>query len=544
MSAEEWIEQASRTLGPTKPTGDGHSRPAVVLVGAYNAAKTSLLRRLLADHEQPIPDWARVSAREETSQVGRVEVGGCTIVDTPGLEALSQWHGDDSRDALLEADAVALVTTSNLLATGPSRRKDGEDHLRPVDVLTGRMFAADGQPYPPGALAVFITRFDEAGPDPTDFPDQFADFRDRKLAELRALLQEHLPEGAAIPTVAAISPDPFGRKRNSDPDRAAYDRYREWDGMQAVEHWLSDVQQRAEELAVWRRVRRLTFALTDAQRQVAEALQVAQQAVASITSDLAQAEHRAARCLREQAAAEARLRAAIDTAVHAAPAPTEGSFSTELRRLLVRELTHWGQATAATLAELVEDTQAGLSVRAAPAAGAERAADELMRHLSAGSTGWQEAATRLQSGIRIVKSGLNAVTVSDADQPSVADPGGPKLPGLSPERVAQLGLLLTLAEAVLTSAEEEGVLQRAPEREAHRAQLLDQAEAVSHSMFASEEAPAGWRGMFAALQAASDEAARELAQARDKASRQVEVDEQRSQEIRELLAGRPAPPAA
>ncbi len=390
---------------------------------------------------------------------------------------------------------------------------------------------------------MFITRFDEAGPDPTDFPKQFADFRDRKLAELRALLQEHLPTGAPFPVIAAISPDPFGRTRNSDPDRTAYDRYRDWDGMRDVERWLTDVQERASELGAWRRVRRLTFALTDKQRQLIDALQIKKAALAGITSDLAQAEHRAARCLREQAAAEARLRAAIDTAVHAAPAPTQSNFSTELRQLLVRELKHWADGTAETLTSLMDETQAGLAAHALPAAGAERAADELMRHLDAGSPGWQEAATRLQSAIKIVKSGLDAVTVKDAEQPRVADPGGPNLPGLSTEKAAQLGLLLTLAEAMLTTAQDEGILQRAPEREAHRVQLHGQADAVAHSMFASETAPTGWQGMFATLQAASDDAVRKLAHARDKARRQVDKGQLALTEIRDLLADRPSPPA-
>jgi hypothetical protein len=190
---------------------------------------------------------------------------------------------------------------------------------------------------------------------------------------------------------------------------------------------------------------------------------------------------------------------------------------------------------------LIDETRADLAAHAVPAAGAERAADELMRHLDGGSPGWQEATTRLQSGIKIVRSGLDALTVKTG-QPSVAQAGGPRLPGLSPERTTQLGLLLNVAEAMLTTAQAEGVLQRAPRREAHRVRLLEQADAVARGMFASETSPGGWRSMFATLQSASDDAVVELSHARDEASRQIRVDELALTEIRDLLAGRPSPP--
>src|SRR5687768_15434459 len=57
--------------------------PVLALVGDYNAGKTSLLRRILAEAGDAVPPELTVSAQPETFEVHEVRSMGCIWVDMP-----------------------------------------------------------------------------------------------------------------------------------------------------------------------------------------------------------------------------------------------------------------------------------------------------------------------------------------------------------------------------------------------------------------------------------------------------------------------------
>ena len=118
VSGAESVEQLdSRWAGFA-----GGIRPVATLFGAFDTGKSSILRRLLVDSGQPVPDWLTVSARHETFADQLVEVAGCAIRDTPGLspEGLDVRSLKNSQvaRATLGLTDVLLVTLNPQLATG------------------------------------------------------------------------------------------------------------------------------------------------------------------------------------------------------------------------------------------------------------------------------------------------------------------------------------------------------------------------------------------------------------------------------------------
>ncbi len=500
MTPDQWCSRVDDLLGGAPRDEGGLSeKPRVVVVGAYNTAKTTLLRRLLVDEGLPVPAWARVSDREETSVIGTVELPWCTVIDTPGLEALSRWHSDESRRALEDADAVLLLTTSNLFSTDDRRARDGEPYLRAVDVLSGRVFLDGGMAYPREAFAVLVTRFDEAALDPSDFPDEYDESRHRKLGELFALVREHAPAAADSCHTSVIAADPFGRTRNRTAVRADFDAYRSWDGMDEVVGWLRSISSRGAELSQWRKVRSRAARLTDSARSLTVKLDDARVNVSKAEAGAREATLLVGRCDREKTSAGARLAAAVDSAVYAAPGPGDPHFQRELQALLERELTLWADATRAALGSLADESQDAL--QGIEVTSASVASQQILTGASRPSA-WREHGESLRRRLDLVRRGLILLTVDDAGQPTVRDPGGPgRWFGVSTSRAEEVDALLTAASALLGLVEEADE-QRAQERSYQRDRVQRQTAVVARSMFTSDSC-AGWEAMFDELSKAA-----------------------------------------
>ncbi|RSM42122.1 hypothetical protein DMB66_55215, partial [Actinoplanes sp. ATCC 53533] len=209
-------------------------RPVVTLFGSYDTGKSSLLRRLLVDAGSDVPAWLTISARHETFEVNEVEVGGCTIRDTPGF----------------------AVGASDIRAQNNSRRALAAVGLTDIGVavLTSQLATAERdmlqelftQGWPAGTMWFVISRFDEAGADPEGDLEGYRLLSDRKVRELWEVfaLDDRAP-------VFVVSQDPF---QTAGPDTDLYpeiwNAFRDWDGMRDLADAVAAVS--PAELSAWR----------------------------------------------------------------------------------------------------------------------------------------------------------------------------------------------------------------------------------------------------------------------------------------------------
>lgn len=208
-----WAEFASR------------DQPVATLYGAFDTGKSSVLRRLLVDSGQQVPEWLTISARHETFTNQFADLGACAVRDTPGLspggqDARSLKNSQVARDALGLTD-VLLVTLNPQLPTG--------ERTELLDVL------ADTWAH--GCVWFLISRADEGGVDPTIDPAGFEDWSQRKRTELRSSM--NLDEATPIHVVI---PD-FGQLGAfvTDPAPSTWDISRPWDGMDHLRASLADL---------------------------------------------------------------------------------------------------------------------------------------------------------------------------------------------------------------------------------------------------------------------------------------------------------------
>lgn len=195
-----------------------NSRPVVTLFGSYDTGKSSLLRRLLIDSGRSVPDWLTISARHETFESNAVEVGDCLVRDTPGFAVGS----NDIRGQSNSSRALESVGLTDLA----------------IAVLTPQLVTSDldlfnelvARKWPARALWFVISRFDEAGADPEYDLAGYEELCARKITELRELfeLEPDIP-------VFVVAQDPFQEAGpDNDVSAAVWDKYRSWDGMDAL----------------------------------------------------------------------------------------------------------------------------------------------------------------------------------------------------------------------------------------------------------------------------------------------------------------------
>lgn len=198
----------------------------VTIFGAYDAGKSSLLKRLLVEACIPVPPWLTISARRETFEASEVGAGGLTFVDTPGLKGGNDGHDDISRKVLQLSDAYLWVMPPQLVTSGQA------DFL---GFLKGEFFH-EKLPHEAvvGATIAVIARIDEAGVDPADSPDGFRALVAKKTAELHGMLRKAgLESGFAC--LFCVAADPYQSVGNlPDPESGLYDLGRDWDGIGAL----------------------------------------------------------------------------------------------------------------------------------------------------------------------------------------------------------------------------------------------------------------------------------------------------------------------
>ncbi len=243
---QAWIREVSGESDASRLASEwgvyaAEKQPVLTLFGAFDTGKSSILRRLLVDTGQPLPEWLTISARHETFAENAVRVNGCLIRDTPGLspeglDARSLSNSDIARSALGRTD-VLLVTLNPQLSTG--------EHAELVDVLS--------HGWSKGDVWFLISRADEGGVDPTLDPEGFEAWSARKREELKQSL--NLVDPARI---FVLVPDFAGLGAyEPDPTPSLWESSREWDGMAELTAALDDLA--AQDLSPYRYSAELRF---------------------------------------------------------------------------------------------------------------------------------------------------------------------------------------------------------------------------------------------------------------------------------------------
>ena len=188
----------------------------LVVFGAYDAGKSSLLKRLLVDWGAPVPDWLTVSGRRETFESKRAEAPGLGLTDTPGLGSGKNEHDDLTLGAMRLADAYLWVLPPQLVTTGKERF---------LEVLFGDVGIA-------GATAAVVARMDEAGVDPSDNEVGFTNLCSKKKEELSSLVAATSSD-KQLRSIHCVVADPYQMVGNlPNPEPEIYDIGRDWDGVQ------------------------------------------------------------------------------------------------------------------------------------------------------------------------------------------------------------------------------------------------------------------------------------------------------------------------
>lgn len=226
--AAEWSEHAAR------------EKVEVTFLGPYSSGKSTLLRRLVVDGGARVPEWLTVSARRETFELNAVDVGALTFTDAPGFAAGNELHDELAQDALTLSDAFLLVVPPQLLTT--NREFVGS-------ILSGRYFFGEPGTGVDRATIAVIAQADSMGIDPDDDVDGMRQLAERKRFELIGQLEATAGVPLSELQVFCVAADPYEEQaRQPQPQRSAFDPYRDWDGIEEVTAALEALPGRDAEL--------------------------------------------------------------------------------------------------------------------------------------------------------------------------------------------------------------------------------------------------------------------------------------------------------
>lgn len=218
-------------------THQQRQRPVAAIFGAYDAGKSSLLKRLLFEDGASIPDDLTVSGRRETFSVDEADGATWTYRDSPGLAGGNSEHELKALDSLDLADMLIWLLPPQLVTS----RKDTFDAI-----ATGARFAV-GPEHVAASLMAVISRIDEAGIDAATNPEGFASLcarKQREFASLLATIGAVQPRWGTLP----VSADPYQGVENAAPDASIYAMGEGWDGVSELRAALENAANHADEL--------------------------------------------------------------------------------------------------------------------------------------------------------------------------------------------------------------------------------------------------------------------------------------------------------
>jgi hypothetical protein len=336
------------------------SRPDVVacLFGPYDSGKSSLLKRLLLDEGKPVPDWLTISGRRESFDVQESQAAGITIRDTPGIASNEATHDQRALEAILFCDVVLFVLPPKILTA---------DREVVLGIASGDRFGLPSLvSYAPGSLFFVLSRIDEAGVSPLDDLDGYRELVKRKQVELGKIMASAAVT-EIVYSVYPVAADPFGLVANEPSEtRAAFDPYRDWDGIAPLTAGLSALPPRLAELRLRGECRFLGYFLqelanscdqTKSQRLVAAEIAGNEASAHEATLERLRALLDAAKAdldkRVEEEIASAKRRAWAD----------DSSVLSSLKDSLVSAVERWSDVHEADLDALLKEADAELSQR-------------------------------------------------------------------------------------------------------------------------------------------------------------------------------------
>jgi len=226
--AANWNEHAAR------------DKVEVTFLGPYSSGKSTLLRRLIVDGGGQVPEWLTISGRRETFELNAIDVGGLIFTDAPGFATGNDLHDQLAHDAVALSDAFLLVVPPQLLTT---------DREFVGTVLSGRYFYGHPRAGVEAATIAVVAQADSMGTDPDDDLEGMRQLAERKRSELRTQLDDATGVALDRLQIFCIAADPYEEQaRQAQPQRSAFDPYREWDGIDQLTAALAALPARLDDL--------------------------------------------------------------------------------------------------------------------------------------------------------------------------------------------------------------------------------------------------------------------------------------------------------
>ncbi|WP_431843215.1 GTPase [Calidifontibacter indicus] len=220
VSEVDWLSDEQKAT--VKALATYAHRPRIAFLGDYSAGKSSLVKRLLAEAGEAIPDALTVHAGPTTSVATTYPVGPVDLIDLPGFQGHDRDHDEVAIDEVTAAGLVVIVVNTNLLLGNTTA----------LDEVLGGSARSSAKA---GRSLFVIGRIDDIGVDPEDAPRDFLSRRRRKEAELLSALDAH---GYTIESdqIFSLAADPYGMIGDrKDVDRSSYiERHRSWDGVGVI----------------------------------------------------------------------------------------------------------------------------------------------------------------------------------------------------------------------------------------------------------------------------------------------------------------------
>lgn len=225
--ARTTLEYEGRDENPRVDLGD--LRPKIVFIGDYSSGKSSLIKRILVEFGQPIPDIMRVQGGPSTGTIEEYHVGNVCLVDTPGFQSSNPDHTAVALQAVGGAALVVFVLQVNLLI--------GDTSLIESIVRGTSRYVSKGS-----RTLYVINRSDELGVDPATSPEDYLAARDRKESELVAALESR-EISVDRSQVYSVAGDPFGKiGSRTDITASAYAQHRSWDGIDPLVNTVGEIE--------------------------------------------------------------------------------------------------------------------------------------------------------------------------------------------------------------------------------------------------------------------------------------------------------------
>ncbi|QKT10941.1 GTPase [Rhodococcus sp. W8901] len=197
------------------------SKPSIAIMGDYSSGKSSLVKRLLIELNDEVPEDILIRGDAATGATRAYDLGSVRVIDTPGFQSSNTEHARRALDVVAGAALVVVVLHVNLL-------------IGDVSLLDSIVNGSSENAAKAERTIYLINRADELGVAPDEASSDFLLLKTRKEEELIAALASRgifvAPE-----QVHTLAGDPYGHvATETDVVRSSFDHHRDWDGVRPL----------------------------------------------------------------------------------------------------------------------------------------------------------------------------------------------------------------------------------------------------------------------------------------------------------------------